>query len=99
MTSVVPRHHFSHIPLQQLRAEDPQSLTSVNGGSPGHYRPTQYDICAYSNYGIGYDDKERHRYGTQEIRREDASTTSIEDNNHDVTNHEKMQMTMVTQHT
>eukprot|EP00971_Amphidinium_carterae_P265152 5259406-Amphidinium_carterae.2 len=31
ITSVAPRHHFSHIPLQQLQAEDPQSFTSVNG--------------------------------------------------------------------
>eukprot|EP00971_Amphidinium_carterae_P228526 4532603-Amphidinium_carterae.1 len=31
-TSMTPRHHFNHLPLQK-RAKDPQNLTSVNGES------------------------------------------------------------------
>eukprot|EP00971_Amphidinium_carterae_P288161 5720869-Amphidinium_carterae.1 len=32
MTNVAPSDYFPHIPLKQLRAENPQTLTAVNGG-------------------------------------------------------------------
>eukprot|EP00971_Amphidinium_carterae_P007223 143100-Amphidinium_carterae.1 len=68
--SVAPRHHFNHIPLQQLPAEDPQNPTSINGESTTNIwnnmtcddDPQQprnsYDFhhcgCEYSDTRFGY---------------------------------------------
>eukprot|EP00971_Amphidinium_carterae_P126727 2510690-Amphidinium_carterae.1 len=51
MTSVASNEHFPQIPLKQLRAEDPQKLTAVNGEQVTIYRIKQFTIV-YNNLAV-----------------------------------------------